>query len=186
MLTDSRTALSVWLTDERKPYFSLFFSILHLILTSRAAEKHDTTVSSCSAATLPHGVSTAARVCVHAFICASVVWMVSLSSPPTLLKPQARASINRWPAKVIYLSLSSIYSSTQTCMRTHTQTHCPHWATGDCRRDTFIKDLQAALCLFVCICDYGLAAFALFSLMSYPQCRSQNTVLCASLYGAIL
>lgn len=47
----------------------------------------------------------------------------------------------------------------------------------------FIKDLQAALCLFVCICDYGLAAF---TLLSHPQCQRQNTVLCTSLFGAIL
>lgn len=35
----------------------------------------------------------------------------------------------------------------------------------------FMKDLQAALCLFVCICDYGLAAFAPLTLVpsALPQ-----------------
>lgn len=79
------------------------------------------------------------------------------------------------------------YSScfhTHICMRTSSKKHTAHIDLQNTAKGIpFIKDLQAELCLFVCICDYGLAVS---SLMPHPQRQSQNTVLCTSLFGAVL
>lgn len=79
-----------------------------------------------------------------------VVWTVSLSSPLTL----AFASSDWWPAKVIYLSLSSYIPSvppyTRTYVHFHKKTHCTHWCTVDCRRVTIY--MRPPGCpLFVCL-----------------------------------
>ena len=70
-----------------------------------------------------------------------------------------------------------LYSS---CFHTHACTHSHKTAHTDLQSTAegipFIKDHQAALCLFVCICDYGLAAPSLSSLMSHQQRQHQNTV----------
>lgn len=69
------------------------------------------------------------------------------------------AAADWWAAKVIYLSLSSRIHHTDTCMHARSQKHTAHIDLQHTAEGIpFIKDLQAALCLFVCICDYGLAA----------------------------
>lgn len=59
------------------------------------------------------------------------------------------------------------YSScfhTHICMHTRSQKHTAHIDLQYTAEGMpFIKDLQAELCLFVCICDYGLAVSSLLS-----------------------
>lgn len=115
-----------------------------------AAEQHyslDIPCCSCSITILPQGVTAAAcDVC--------VVLTVSLSSPPTQPLPLAFTSVDWWAAKVIYLSLSSCIHPVFTHKRMHactfTKTHCTHWFTEDCKRDTIYKRPPGCT-LFVCL-----------------------------------
>ena len=108
-------------------------------------------LSSCSFTILPPGVSAAAcELC--------VVWTIFPSSPPTLQLPLALTSSDWWLAKVIYLSLSYYIHSLSTHTNTHThtpvrvftKTHCAHWFTVYCKRDTIYKRPPGRP-LFVCL-----------------------------------
>lgn len=101
-------------------FFPFCSATIHRISLSSAAEKHMTyQKTSLIPFVLYRHSATRGQ---HSSLC--VVWMVSLSSPPTLRMPLAHASSDRWPAKVTYLSLSPIYSSTRT--RARTQKHTAH------------------------------------------------------------
>lgn len=64
---------------------------------------------------------------------------------------------------------------------TLTKAHCSHWFTVRCRRDTIYKG-PPGWTLFVCL--HLWLRFG--SHLSHPQRQSQNTVLCTSLFGAVL
>jgi len=101
----------------------------------------------------------------------------------------------------MYLSLSShihpVSTHTHTHIHTHTHTHTrtrrhtqTHTAHIDFKHTAegipFIKDLQAALCLFVCVCDCGLTARRSSLSRLIHSTKVKILFSCTSLFGTIL